>query len=180
MPSSCKQRRRFARSRIITILALAVSAQLLGACATQRTVPLSVDLTSHLGDDQQFQLGDPLSLFISLPRAAHLYLYYENSQGQIFQLMPSAIAPENHLDAGDFIEFPPAGAPFTLEISPPFGPERLWLMASDAPLSIPFDASKDLEPIPLSLKEIQQQVIGQARNMGTRYAEDMLSFATVR
>ncbi|MFL0801614.1 MAG: DUF4384 domain-containing protein [Agarilytica sp.] len=139
---------------------------------------IHVDLTSFLGEDQQFAQDDELSFLISLSDDAWLYMYYENAEGKVFQLIPSTLYPKNHVLTGDFIPFPSFSADFHLQITPPFGTEKVWLIATQKPVKASDAFNKKLQELPISLKMVQRYYkdgIGQSRQ---HFGEDTLVFTT--
>ncbi len=152
---------------------------LLAACGPRiRETGLVVDITSYLGDEQVFYARDQLSFLISLNDDAWLYLFYENAEGKLYQLIPSVLSPDNRLAAGDFIEFPPPQSSFAMEITAPFGRERVWLLASEKRLDLPASLNADLSEIHHSLEAIKNSLLQQLRKSRVRYAQDELFFNT--
>lgn len=164
----------------LTIVILIVSA-LLSSCAGQqhRANRLEVDITSYLGDNQEYRADDQLSFLISLNETAWLYLYYENADGELFQLIPSPLYPDNFVQPGDFIEFPAEDASFQIEITEPFGSEKVWLLASEEALELS-DASfnENLESIDKKLAELKNSLTKELKSNKIRFASDELQFFT--
>lgn len=173
---------RFDRQLIFSIkkfLATAVFSAALCACNNiGQQERLHVDITSYLGDGQQFYSGDELSFLISLNENAWLYMYYENSQGKVYQLIPSVLYPNNYVKANDFIEFPADDAHFHLEVSPPFGRERVWIFASHREITLMEVSNTDLDELSISLQKIQHRVKKTTLSSRIRYSEDILNFIT--
>ncbi|MFL0804549.1 MAG: DUF4384 domain-containing protein [Agarilytica sp.] len=139
---------------------------------------IHVDITSYLGEDQQFAQDDELSFLISLSNDAWLYMYYENAKGEVFQLIPSALYPENRVLAGDFIPFPAANADFQLQITPPFGAEKVWLVATQKPVKTDNVFNTDLQELPISLDAVQDFYRAAIKQSRQRFGEDSLAFTT--
>lgn len=152
---------------------------MLAACgSTQKREGMHVDITSFIGDKQSFRVGDELSFLISLNENAWLYMYYENAEGNVYQLMPSVLYTDNHASAGDFIAFPSLDAAFNLEISPPFGEEHVWLLASEKELTLPRYANHNLTEIEVSLADIKSDFEKLTHTNRLRTSEDVLTFTT--
>ncbi len=140
---------------------------------------MQVDLTSYLGEDQYFAQEDELSFLISLSSDAWLYMYYENAEGKVFQLIPSVLYQENRVLAGDFIPFPSENAGFQLQITPPFGTERVWLVATQKPIIETNAFNQDLQELPSSLESVQNYYRNTIRQSRQRFGEDTLVFTTI-
>ena len=94
---------------------------------------INIDITTHLGDVRDFQEGDRLSLLMSLDMDAYILVLYQNSTGNLIQLIPNKNQSKTYYNAGVFISLPESDAAFIFEIQPPFGRETLWAFASDKP-----------------------------------------------
>ncbi len=139
---------------------------------------LTVDITSFLGDDQQFANDDQLQFLISVNEPAWLYLYYKNADGKIYQLIPSVLYPENHVQSGDFIPFPAADAPFHLAVSAPYGSEQVWLLATKTALPEHDWQEEDLQELPFPSLDALQTALKKSTR-GRALAHDSLVFSTV-
>lgn len=165
--------------RSTLLLAILSTILILTACGSaQQRERLHVDITSFIGDEQSFRIGDELSFLISLNENAWLYMYYENSEGNVYQLIPSVLHPDNHVSAGDFIPFPSVEAAFRLEISPPFGEERVWLLATEQQLSLPSLTNNKLRELSISLTDMQSDLKKMTQENRIRHSEDELMFTT--
>lgn len=99
-----------------------------------QTKPIAIDITTHLGNVQQFQEGDDLAFLVSLDTDAYLLVIYETVQGELIQLLPNKVLSNSFYKAGLFINLPEPGAGFVFKILPPFGKETLWVFAADVML----------------------------------------------
>lgn len=109
------------------------------ACASsesdnQKSKSISVDITTHLGDNQTFVDGDVVSFFIGLDQDAYVLIIYRDAQNHLIQLIPNDKQNTNFYQAGDFIAIPDKKTGFQFKISAPYGKETLWAFASNAPL----------------------------------------------
>jgi len=151
------------------LLCLYVSAGLADPSALQK---IKIDITSHLGDQQQFQQGDEISFLLSLDKDAHIYVIYEDASGQRLQIIPNAVQPDNFYRAGFFLAIPGQDSAFRFIIQPPFGKETLWVFATDKPglqlkgqllengLSL---LKSDIKQIRQKIKLHSQRLWGEAR-----------------
>ncbi len=155
-----------------------ISAALLACGLQQEKSTLTVDITSFLGDSQQFANDDKLQFLISVNETAWLYLYYQNAEGKLYQLIPSVLYPDNQVSAGDFLPFPAADAPFHLAVSAPYGDEQVWLVATKKALPQKSWQKEDLQELPFTdLATLKTKVFNIADN--TTIAHDHLRFSTV-
>lgn len=162
-----------------TLLLIAFFFSTLTGCGSNSSrQQLSVEVTSFLGENQAFKHGDELSFLVNLNENAWLYLYYENAEQEVYQLIPSALSPDNMMHAGDFIPFPANHAPFQLSVSAPYGNERIWAFAVRKEIELPELNEKTLTALPLSLSEIQELARTTADKAGLQYSEDFLHFRT--
>ncbi len=167
--------------KIILFTILLISIISCGSALKQQTTDrggLNVDLTSYLGEDQRFAQDDELSFLISLSADAWLYMYYENAEGKVFQLIPSTLYPENRVMAGDFIPFPSSRADFHLQITPPFGAEKVWLIATQKPVNEEKVFNTELRELPVSLNAIQNSYRDSIKQTRQNFGEDTLGFTT--
>lgn len=92
---------------------------------------VNIEITSHLGDQQNFVEQDVISFFISLDRAAYLYGFYQDASGDVYQLIPGKAQAEHYFQPGFYIPFPAEDSAFQFVVQAPFGEEQIWLFASD-------------------------------------------------
>lgn len=95
---------------------------------------ISLDITTHLGDQQTFLEGDAISFLLSLDTDAYLLVIYEDATGNLIQIIPNSTLAIALYRAGLFITIPDQRAAFRFKVRAPFGQETLWAFASDVPL----------------------------------------------
>lgn len=95
---------------------------------------LQLEITTHLGDGQNFRFGDPIRFLISLDRDAYVTLFYQDASDMIVQLLPNTHQAAHYFKAGLFIPFPNQNTKFDFTVQPPFGEDRVWAFASDMPI----------------------------------------------
>jgi len=146
---------------------------LLAACSTSgqlknhalESIPL--ELTTHLGDQQQFVEGDEIQFLLSLGTNAYIYMYYINANNNITQILPNPNQTSNYYTAGYFLTIPEYNNGYRFTISEPFGDESIWIFASDQLLTL----TKSYN----SIDEIKQKV--KAASKGA-FGEYMLKITT--
>jgi hypothetical protein len=104
---------------------------------------LRVNITTHLGDDQEFQHGDRVQFLLDLNRDAYVLLIYQDANGALTQLVPNTVEPTGFYRAARYLRIPDRRVPFEFVVGPPYGTETVWAFASNAPLP-------ELAGVPLS------------------------------
>lgn len=92
---------------------------------------VNLEITSHLGDQQNFVEQDVISFFISLDKATYLYAFYQDASGDVYQLIPGKARAEHYFQPGFYIPFPAKDSAFQFVVQAPFGEEQIWIFASD-------------------------------------------------
>lgn len=92
---------------------------------------VNLDITTHLGDQQIYHAGDKLSFMLSLDDDAYIYLFYQDSENNLLQLLPNEQQKNNLFKAGLYIPLPDPAAPFSFTVEAPFGTDQLWAFAVD-------------------------------------------------
>lgn len=129
---------------------------------------IPVELTTHLGDKQQFIRGDEIQFLLSLGSDAYIYMYYIDAKKHITQILPNSNQQSNHYSAGYFLTIPEYQDGYRFIISEPFGEENIWIFASDQ--SIDIDSSdKTIESIKQKIK----------KNSSREYGEYVLKIVTM-
>jgi len=98
--------------------------------------PIPVELTTHLGDQQQFIEGDEIQFLLSLGQDAYIYMYYIDADNRITQILPNPNQRSHFYSAGYFLTIPEYENLYRFTISAPFGEESIWLFASDQSISL--------------------------------------------
>lgn len=111
--------------------AAVIATLVLNPVAAAEPEPISVEITTHLGDQQSFVDGDVISFLLSLDRDAYIYLYYQDASANIFQIFPNRRSGNHFYRKGFFMPLPPSQINFQFKIQPPFGDEKLSVFATD-------------------------------------------------
>jgi hypothetical protein len=115
-------------------------------------------------EDGRYEKGEILTLTIEYPEGAEpapsdgllVYADYYLLDGQVAHLLPSRAYPENRLSPGEELVLGAEGGPVRYEALPPFGSERLVLLATVQPL-FP-DGRPDFEGAEEYLSSLEQAV----------------------
>jgi len=111
---------------------------------------IPLELTTHLGDQQQFVGGDEIQFLLSLGQDAYIYMYYVDAVNNISQILPNENQQTNFYTAGYFLTIPEYENLYRFTISKPFGNESIWVFASDKSITI--------KQSPASIESIKQLI----------------------
>lgn len=96
---------------------------------TSFLVRVSVDRPSR-----DYRAGEQITAFVKSEIDAYAYVFYKQADGQVFMIFPNAEQPNNRLPAKQEVRIPAVKDNFRWEVGPPFGKERLTVIASTEPL----------------------------------------------
>ena len=139
--------------------------------------PITIDITTHLGDRQSFEENDRVSFFLNLDKDAYIMVVYVDAAGDRYQVIPNKYQSKHFYPAGLFIPIPPADADYGFKIAAPFGEESLWVFASDRPLAMYAGKflANGLKKLSVSLADLRASIRSQAL---TRYGDAQLLIHT--
>ncbi len=132
-----------------------------------QVIPL--ELTTHLGDQQQFVEGDEIQFLLSLGQDAYIYMYYIDADYNITQILPNENQQSNFYAAGYFLTIPEYKNLYRFTISEPFGNESIWVFASDQSIT--------MKRSPGSIENIKQLI---KKSSEKAYGEYVLNIVTAR
>ena len=95
--------------------------------------PLHVNITTHLGDQQEFQAGDRVQFLLDLSQDAYILLIYQDARGALTQMIPNTVNRSGFFKAARYLGIPDARMPFEFIVGPPFGTETVWVYAASQP-----------------------------------------------
>ncbi|GMR16830.1 MAG: hypothetical protein BMS9Abin31_1217 [Gammaproteobacteria bacterium] len=130
---------------------------------------ISLELTTHLGDQQQFVEGDEIQFLLSLGQDAYIYMYYIDAANNITQILPNVKQQNNFYKAGYFLTIPEYENLYRFTINEPFGKEAIWVIASDSSIK--------MKQTPGSIKNIKQFI---KKSSEKAYGEYVLNIVTAR
>ena len=131
------------------------------------TIPM--ELTTHLGDQQQFIEGDELQFLLSLGQDAYIYMFYLDAASSITQILPNENQRSNFYTAGYFLTIPEYENHYRFTISGSFGKESIWVFASDKSIT--------LEQTPDSIDRIKQLI---KKSSDKAYGEYVMNIVTIQ
>jgi hypothetical protein len=95
------------------------------------TAPLNVKVWT---DRKVYRQGERIKIFLKGNKPFYARVLYRDAAGDLLQLLPNAHRRDNYFHGGMVYEVPAGNDRFELEVSPPFGPERIVVYAGTAPL----------------------------------------------
>lgn len=95
------------------------------------TAPLTVKVWS---DKPKYAKGEKIRVFIKGNRPFYGRVVYKDATGGLVQLLPNPYRQNSYFNGGTIYEIPSGDDKFDLEVSPPFGAERITLFASTSPM----------------------------------------------
>jgi hypothetical protein len=142
--------------------------------------PLRIDITTHLGDRQEFQHGDRVQFLLDLNRDAYVLLIYQDAAGALTQLVPNNVEPSGFYKAARYLRIPDRRVPFEFVVGPPYGTETVWAFGSDTPLpELPgTPLSNGLKRLNIEMEEVTT-LLGEASKRGpTRIVTSQVQLVT--
>lgn len=93
--------------------------------------PLSVKVWS---DKAKYAGGEKVRVFVKGSRPFYGRVVYQDASGEMIQILPNPYRQNSYFNGGTVYEIPSGEDRFDLEVSPPFGVERITLYASTSPM----------------------------------------------
>jgi hypothetical protein len=93
--------------------------------------PLQVQLWT---DKKAYKQSDKIKIFLKGNKPFYARVIYEDASGNLLQLLPNPYRTDHYFNGGMVYEIPSGNDQFELEVSPPFGQERIILYAGSSPL----------------------------------------------
>ncbi len=116
--------------------------------------PLSVEVTTHMGDGAHLRDGQELILLLSVSRPAWLWLVYEDAAGELWQLLPAPRDDGRREQAIVMQPYPQGTMGQRLQLAAPYGVEHVWLFAAEDANLLP-SVKSDSFPASLDYKRAQ-------------------------
>ncbi len=116
-----------------TAHSLFLAALLHGFGVATAAEPLQVNITTHLGDRQEFQAGDRVQFLLDLSRDAYILMIYQDARGVLTQMIPNTTDRSGFFKVARYLGIPDARTPFEFIVGPPFGTETVWVYAASQP-----------------------------------------------
>lgn len=99
--------------------------------ADDPSAPLSIRVWTV---KKQYRKGEKIRIFIRGNKPFYAKLLYQDAKGEMLQLLPNPDRKENFFNGGVTYQVPSGEDTFEIEVSPPYGEEKVILHASTVPL----------------------------------------------
>lgn len=83
--------------------------------------------------DRIYQQGEKMLVYLKGNKPFYGKLVYQDASGKFIQLLPNPYRQEHYFNGGVIYAVPTGEDQFELEVSPPFGTEKITVYASTAP-----------------------------------------------
>ncbi len=99
---------------------------------------LNVELATSRGEGIAiYRDGAKIQFLVRVNRPAYVYLFDLNSKGEAVQLYPALGVKTQKLSPDKLLVLPDDGMPYELVVSPPYGKDLVWAVASETALDLP-------------------------------------------
>lgn len=95
------------------------------------SAPLSVQVWT---DEKEYKPSAKVRIYIKGNKPFYAKVLYKNVQGELLQILPNPYRSANYFHGGVVYEFPSPEDRFDLEVTPPFGTEKVIIYASTSHL----------------------------------------------
>lgn len=85
-------------------------------------------------ESRDYREGDTFAIKVASAIDSYIYVIYEQADGQAFQVFPNSVQPDNRVRARQAVQIPNEDDLFRWRIAPPFGAERIKVLATEEPL----------------------------------------------
>ncbi len=85
-------------------------------------------------DKATYKEGDKIKVYVQGNKPYYVKLVYRDAEGDLLQLLPNPYRKENYFNGGVICEIPSGNDRFELEVTPPFGAEKVLVYTSTSPL----------------------------------------------
>ena len=87
------------------------------------------------GKAQTYKEGEVLKFHFRANKDGYIYLYHRDAAGQVKMLFPNGYSSDNKVKADIVYTIPDSKMNFDIAVTPPFGTETLWAVASLQPMT---------------------------------------------
>ncbi len=130
------------------------------AAADDPALPLSVKVWT---DKKQYKNKEQIKIFLKGNKPFYARVLYVNVKGESLQLLPNPSRSDNYFNGGVIYEIPSGNDRFELEVSPPFGEEKILVYASSTELGkinvqtagAVYEVKTDVEDVGVKTRGIQ-------------------------
>ncbi|MDX8395946.1 MAG: DUF4384 domain-containing protein [Mariprofundaceae bacterium] len=94
------------------------------------TAPLNVKIWT---DKSEYAIGETIKLYLRGNKPFFGRVVYQDAKGRLIQLLPNPHRQDHYFEGGIISEIPSGRDQFELEVTPPFGAEKITVYASTEP-----------------------------------------------
>ncbi|BCB96029.1 hypothetical protein JZK55_09510 [Dissulfurispira thermophila] len=95
------------------------------------SAPLKVQVWT---DKKEYESGEKVKIYIKGNKPFYAIVLYNDAKGELLQLLPNPYRKDNYFNGGVVYEIPSGNDRFELEVSPPFGEEKVFVYAATSAL----------------------------------------------
>jgi len=85
-------------------------------------------------DKPEYRHSEKIKIFIRGNKPFYARILYRDTKGSLLQLLPNPYRSDNYFQGGVVYEIPSGNDRFEMEVSPPFGEEKIIVYAGSSPL----------------------------------------------
>ncbi|MFV2055356.1 MAG: DUF4384 domain-containing protein [Thiohalomonadales bacterium] len=139
-----------------------------------------VEITTHLGDQQEYIDGDEISFLLNINRDAYLLILYKDTTQDLWQLLPNDFNRQSKFKAGMYIPIPGTEQSYRFRASAPFGRETLFAYAADTPFPpLPSKISKNgIQLLDTTIEKLEKILHDSAFDIKNNMAKSTLDITT--
>ncbi len=127
--------------------------------------PLNVQVWT---DKKEYSQSEKIRIYLKGNKPFYARVAYKDATGNILQLLPNPFRKDNYFNGGTVYEFPSGNDRFVLEVTPPFGQERIIVYAGTNPLG---DIDLEVAGSVYEVKTKQQDIGIKTRGVKLRLKE---------
>jgi len=105
-----------------------------GAGNTGLNDPAGPLLVKAWTDKDLYHKGERVKVYVQGNKPYYVKLVYRDAQNNLLQLLPNPYREDNYFNGGTIYEIPSGSDQFELEVTPPYGAEKIMVYASTSPL----------------------------------------------
>jgi len=105
-----------------------------GSAGTPSEDPTGLLSVRAWAEKPEYRAGEKVKIFLKGNKPFHARVVYRDAAGALVQLLPNPFRTDDYFEGGAVYELPSGKDQYELEVSPPFGAERVTVYAGTQPL----------------------------------------------